>query len=493
MKHDTHSTLTQLLPAFLLITLLSFGMAVPGPVLAREEAKAKASTSEEAEANTGSPENAEANAGSSEDQAEPKSITSEEEAYDYLNTFLTGDASELENYRYDSKMQKAIKRAGGMTGLQSSLSALGELIEMQSASAAEESGFTAYHVPCVFSKMKVDLVLYLDEEGCIAGLSTGAFTGTDESEVTETEFWITRPLSVPVAEIEGGELPGILTLPRGEGPFPVVVLVHGSGPNDRNESLGPNAPFRDIADGLARRGIAVYRYDKRTYVYNREFAANQDATLYEETIEDAVQAVLLLAGQEDIDPERIYVAGHSLGGMALPAINRELEEAPVKAAGYIFLAAPARKLSAIMREQYDYLYSLMPKLSFAQKLEKNQIYKELDRLEDLDALNPGEAILGAYPAYWRCLDEYDILGTAAGIQVPCLVLQGEEDYQVTMEDFSLWQEAFSENPNWEFHSFPGLVHLFVPGMKEDGASVYEKKQTVSEEVMEAIAGFILPH
>ena len=65
-------------------------------------------------------------------------------------------------------------------------------------------------------------------------------------------------------------LPGTLTIPRGAGPFPGVVLVHGSGPNDRDETIGPNKPFRDLAQGLASKGIAVLRYEKRTKFYAEE-------------------------------------------------------------------------------------------------------------------------------------------------------------------------------------------------------------------------------
>ena len=71
------------------------------------------------------------------------------------------------------------------------------------------------------------------------------------------------------------QLPGTLTLPKGNGPFAAVVLVHGSGPNDRDETIGPNKPFKDLAWGLASQGIAVLRYDKRTKVYAEKMAAHE--------------------------------------------------------------------------------------------------------------------------------------------------------------------------------------------------------------------------
>ena len=140
-------------------------------------------------------------------------------------------------------------------------------------------------------------------------------------------------------------------------------MIHGSGPNDRDETIGSLKPFRDIAEGLAEHGVAVYRFDKRTYVYGNEMMADHGITPADESIEDAVNAVQLLAQQDKIDADRIFVLGHSLGGNVIPAIAQELEQAPVQAHGFVMMAASPRGLDVLMREQLEFLYSLLPEVT----------------------------------------------------------------------------------------------------------------------------------
>lgn len=90
-----------------------------------------------------------------------------------------------------------------------------------------------------------------------------------------------------------GPLPGIFTTPAGPGPFPVVVLVAGLGPHDGDETIGPNKPFRDIAQGLAAAGIASLRCDKRTLTYASQVAARDDVLIDDEVTNDALAAIKL--------------------------------------------------------------------------------------------------------------------------------------------------------------------------------------------------------
>ncbi|MGH7583941.1 MAG: alpha/beta hydrolase family protein, partial [Gemmatimonadales bacterium] len=132
-------------------------------------------------------------------------------------------------------------------------------------------------------------------------------------------------------------LPGTLTLPAGSGPFPIVVLVHGSGANDRDETIGPNKPFRDLAWGLAERGIAVLRYDKRGYVRPAWFAG-RNFTVDDETVQDALSALTLARALPEADSTSSFLLGHSLGAIMAPRIAK----ADGKVAGLIIMAGATR-------------------------------------------------------------------------------------------------------------------------------------------------------
>ena len=450
--------------------------------------------------------------GEMEPAGEP--LVSAEQARTYVEELLSGDAEALEGaFLHTEELMEALTQMGGLAGLQKQLKTLGKLKGTGTVSVKKTGDYTSFAVPCRFTFRKLNIVLNADQEGRIGGIVTDVYAEGEETDPEdpaletgsggegsgrETESageisWREKALALPVNGL--GELPGILTLPDGEGPFPAVVLVHGSGPHDMDETLADNKPFRDLAEGLAERGIAVYRYDKRTYVYGNEMASDFSLTLYGETIEDAAGAVSLLAGCAEIDPDRIWVLGHSLGGQALPAINDALES---PAAGFIFMAAPARDLLTLLREQYDFLYSMdESEADETEKAQREEVYAMLDRLEDPDSLPEEEAVFGAYPAYWKFILNYNALETAEQISVPCLVLQGEEDYQVSMEDFELWKNAFEAGeedggePQWSFRSYPGLTHIFSEGKKENAQADYFEAKKVSDEVIGDIAGFIL--
>jgi dienelactone hydrolase len=284
------------------------------------------------------------------------------------------------------------------------------------------------------------------------------------------------------------QLPGTLTMPKGPGPFAAIVLVHGSGPNDRDETIGPNRPFKDLAWGLASQGVAVLRYDKRTKVYGEKIAAMTVFTVKEETIDDAVLAAELLRQTPNIDPRRVFVLGHSLGGYLAPRIG----QADAAIAGLIVLAGAARPLEDVMSEQYQYIASL-DKSAVSQST-LDEVQKQIAAVK---ALKPGDEsrppILGLLTAYWLDLQNYQPAELAKTLTSPVLILQGERDYQVTLEDFKVWQAALSSRSNVQFKTYPDLNHLFETGSGKSTPQEYQQGGSLAVTVIDDIAAWVKQH
>ena len=423
--------------------------------------------------------------GSAGAEAEARRIETAADAEEWTSVLFGETPETLDSAWATTADMKAALGSAGLKGLAQAFAAYGRAERIGPAHEGRIQGYTVWYVPCVLSAVSLDILLVI-QDGAVAGIQTGEYTGGQEA--AEPDLYDSTELALPVQGL--GELPGILTVPRGEGPFPAAVLLPGSGPSDMDETTGMLKPFRDIAEGLAAHGIAVYRFDKRTYAYGAQLAADTQLTPEDEYLEDTVTAVRLLTQQDRIDPDRIFVLGHSLGGMLIPAAAAELEKAGLKARGFIMMAASARPLDVLMREQYDFIYSLTPEITAEQQAEKDLVFSQLDRLQDPDSLAADEVIAGAYPAYWKWLAAYDTLQAAEAIRQPVLLLQGEEDYQVTTDDYSLWQKRLGNKAGWRMISYPGLTHLFMTGLKTEGPAAYAREGKVDAQVLEDIAAFI---
>jgi dienelactone hydrolase len=289
-------------------------------------------------------------------------------------------------------------------------------------------------------------------------------------------------------------LTGTLTMPNTPGPHPAVVLVHGSGPLDRDETIGPNKPFRDLAWGLASQGVAVFRYDKRTLAYGARMAATvgDKITVKEEVVDDAVKALELVKGIEGIEPGRVFLAGHSLGAMLAPMIARSTESE----SGFIAMSAPGRQFEDIILDQITYLANLDGTVTTEEQTQLDQLKMQVENVKKLEpgsSMTADQLPLGLPVAYWLSIKDYDPAEEASKLTEPMLVLHGEHDYQVTKEDFTIWQTALNEKDNATLKSYPGLNHLFMAGTGTPTPEEYNKEGHVDESVIKDIVDWIGRH
>ena len=346
---------------------------------------------------------------------------------------------------------------------------LGTFIRQTTARKESLPPYDIVLVTCDFDKTSLDARVVFDKAGKITGFQfiPSAAAGArykdpdyaDRSRVEETEV-----------TVGAGEwaVQGTLTRPLGAGPFPGLVLVHGSGPNDRDETLGANKPFKDLALGLATKGVAVLRYEKRTRVHGSRLVGDKKLassfTVKEEAIEDALLAVQVLRGAERVDPGRVFLLGHSLGGYLVPRIAAADKEGTI--AGFIIMAGATRPLEDMMVEQVTYLLGLAGGGGEDGRKQLAELKAQRDRVKALTEtdLASGERIMNAGVGYWLDLRGYDPPESAKGIKRPILVIQGERDYQVTAaKDFTNWKTALGGRPDVTFKLYPKLNHLFIEG------------------------------
>ena len=311
---------------------------------------------------------------------------------------------------------------------------------------------------------------------------------------------------------EGIELSGTLTLPKGAGPFPAVLLVAGSGPQDRDASLANHRPFLLIADALTRKGIAVLRYDKRGV---GKSTGNPDAATTMDLAADAKAALAFLKSRKEIDGSRIGLIGHSEGAIIAPYLAGHSKE--VK--WLVLLAAPATPGEQTLLHQSELIgraggltdeqleaslgfdqaaYALVRKEKDPSALAEKLV--ALVKETGLDAALPPAALetqLRMLSSPWfRFFLDYDPLPNLKTVSCPVLALYGQKDLQVAPKaNLPLLQKALQEatNSRAETRELPELNHLFQHAYTGTPAEYAAIEETFSPEALTLIVDWVRDH
>jgi pimeloyl-ACP methyl ester carboxylesterase len=310
----------------------------------------------------------------------------------------------------------------------------------------------------------------------------------------------------------GNVLAGTLTLPKGEGPFPAVLLIAGSGPQDRDESLATHRPFLLIADALTRKGIAVLRYDKRGV---GKSTGNPDTATTMDLAADAQSALAFLKSRKEIDGSRIGLIGHSEGAIIAPYMAGHSKE--VK--WLVLLAAPATTGEKTLLNQSELIgragglsdEQLEASLGFDQaayalvrkEKDPNALAEKLVALvkeTGLDAALPPAALetqLRMLASPWfRFFLDYDPFPNLKAVNCPVLALYGQKDLQVAPKaNLPLVQKALHDSMNTqaETRELPELNHLFQHAYTGTPAEYAAIEETFSPEALLLIVDWVKGH
>ncbi|GAA5199362.1 alpha/beta hydrolase [Rugosimonospora acidiphila] len=348
-------------------------------------------------------------------------------------------------------------------------------------------------VPLAFARERLTLLVSVVEGGWLTGIQfapAGAASPVEPwqpPEYADPEAFEEQEVTIGTGPLA---VPGTLSLPRRPGPRPAIVLLPGSGPLDRDETIGRNKPLKDLAWGLASRGIAVLRFDKVTHVHGARLAGVADFTMVDEYVPHAVAAVTLLRGHPAVGEAPVFVLGHSLGGTVAPRVAA----AEPSVAGLVLLAGGAQPMHWAAVRQLRYLATLEPGASAASQPAIDAMTRQATTVErpDLDPATPASELPFGVPApYWLDVRGYDPVAAAAALDKPILILQGGRDYQTTVaDDLARWRAGLMGHENVTIRVYDADNHLFFPGEGPSSPTEYEPAQHLDPAVVADLATWL---
>ena len=342
---------------------------------------------------------------------------------------------------------------------------------------------TYYHHGIEFARGNFDLVFTLDEANLLTSFRLAPYT---------PQYNWSPPSYADVSQLQfediqiGDESPltGEFTFPKKGNKETIVVMVHGSGPNDMDESVGPNKLFKDLAYGLGTNGIASIRYHKRSYDYPSASAKMMNDFTFDHVVTD--DAIKAIEKARMFGAKKVILLGHSLGGHFAPRIASK-----IAVDGVIVMAGNSSQLHKLLVSQYEHIMK-NDSSSGITEFQLNMIKSQVKNVEDenYDENTLGMTLpLGLPGKCWMDLKNYKPAKLSRTQSYPYLILNGERDYQVPPSEAKKWKNG-SKNKQSKTIVYPGLNHMFFHGEGVCIPSEYETEAHLNEKVLKDITNWV---
>lgn len=377
--------------------------------------------------------------------------------------------------------KKSLTKSKLKQGWNDTVQGLGKFVAVHSGSYMDYDDYKLVELLLQYEYNGVQISFTYDNKEQITGLYF-SYRPIEEEAVETKDF---KEVKISIGK---GKYPlkAILTLPKQVKKAPVAILVPGSGNHDANETIIANRVFRDLAWGLAKKGIASIRYNERLFTYP-ELLTEAEFTIQTDCLNDAADAISYALSSKEVDNSRVYLIGHSLGGMMAPKIATDNPGL----AGIVILAGSPRRLEDIIYDQN------LNALKNTEGITEMQIQLSMKLIENMIKRVKGlkesgtEAILGYPASYWYSLNQIDTAELAGKLTIPIFIAQGSADFQIYADkDYVEWQKLLKKNKNVSFKLYDGLNHLFMKSNGKKDITEYNVPGEVDAGLINDIAAWI---
>jgi pimeloyl-ACP methyl ester carboxylesterase len=430
-------------------------------------------------------------------------------AREALTELASGNVSKF-YARFDETMKTALPEAKLQETWKAITAQAGDF-KSQGAIRQDKSGaYDIVLITCQFDKAVLDVRLVFNAQRQLSGLFFAPGSSNQVRPQDPKAPFPYRQEEVAYESLEQGiKLAGTLTFPSSDGPFPAVLLITGSGAQNRNEEIMGHKPFLVLADYLTRRGIAVLRVDDRGVGGS---SAGPPTATSRNFAQDVLAGIAFLKSRREVNPNRIGLIGHSEGGIIAPMVAAQSPDV----AFIVLMAGTGVKGDEVLTEQGKLLLrangagedliqenTKVQKALFAviKSTSDNEVAEKQVR-ESLSTMNPTirDAALAqlnmALSPWMRYFVTYDPQPALEKVKCPVLAINGEKDLQVPPgQNLPAIEKALRAGGNKDFKAveLSGLNHLFQTCKTGSVAEYQQIEETISPTALDLMGNWILQH